>query len=77
VPAVLVTGGGTGIGAAVARLLRGSGNEVAILGRRRLLSDASSYVNGAVIPVDGAAVAMDVGTLPFDPRVQVRPDEAP
>jgi len=42
-----------------------------------LLSDASSYVNGAVIPVDGAAVAMDVGTLPFDPRVQVRRDEAP
>ena len=41
-----------------------------------LLSDASSYVNGAVIPVDGA-VAMDVGTLPFDPRVEVRPDEAP
>ena len=33
-PAVLVTGGGTGIGAAVARLLRGAGNEVAILGRR-------------------------------------------
>jgi hypothetical protein len=27
--------------------------------------------------VDGAAVAMDVGTLPFDPRVEVRPDEAP
>ena len=27
--------------------------------------------------MDGAAVAMDVGTLPFDPRVEVRPDEAP
>ena len=106
--AVLVTGGGTGIGAAVARLLREAGDEVAILGRRPealaavaastgafdvvcdvsdagqvaavvawLLSDASSYVNGAVIPVDGAAVAMDVGTLPFDPRVQVRRDPAP
>jgi meso-butanediol dehydrogenase / (S,S)-butanediol dehydrogenase / diacetyl reductase len=37
-----------------------------------LLSDAASYVNGAVIPVDGAAAAVDVGTLPFDPRVQVR-----
>ena len=32
--AVLVTGGGTGIGAAVARQLRAAGNEVAILGRR-------------------------------------------
>jgi meso-butanediol dehydrogenase/(S,S)-butanediol dehydrogenase/diacetyl reductase len=42
-----------------------------------LLSDASSYVNGAVIPVDGAGIAVDVGTLPFDPRVQVRPDPAP
>jgi len=39
-----------------------------------LLSDAASYVNGAVIPVDGAAAAVDVGTLPFDPRVQVRRD---
>ena len=37
-----------------------------------LLSDAASYVNGAVIPVDGSAAAVDVGTLPFDPRVQVR-----
>jgi meso-butanediol dehydrogenase / (S,S)-butanediol dehydrogenase / diacetyl reductase len=36
-----------------------------------LLSDAASYVNGAVIPVDGSAVAVDVGTLPFDPRVNV------
>jgi meso-butanediol dehydrogenase/(S,S)-butanediol dehydrogenase/diacetyl reductase len=34
-----------------------------------LLSDAASYVNGAVIPVDGAATAVDVGTLPFDPRI--------
>jgi NAD(P)-dependent dehydrogenase (short-subunit alcohol dehydrogenase family) len=42
-----------------------------------LLSDASSYVNGAVIPVDGAGMAVDVGTLPFDPRVRVHPDPAP
>jgi meso-butanediol dehydrogenase / (S,S)-butanediol dehydrogenase / diacetyl reductase len=42
-----------------------------------LLSDASSYVNGAVIPVDGSASAVDVGTVPFDPRVQVRPDADP
>lgn len=39
-----------------------------------LLSDAASYVNGAVIPVDGAATAVDAGTLPFDPRVTVRQD---
>ena len=37
-----------------------------------LLSDAASYVNGAVIPVDGAGSAVDVGTVPFDPRVDVR-----
>jgi meso-butanediol dehydrogenase / (S,S)-butanediol dehydrogenase / diacetyl reductase len=37
-----------------------------------LLSEGASYVNGAVIPVDGSAAAVDVGTLPFDPRVQVR-----
>ena len=38
-----------------------------------LLSDAASYVNGAVIPVDGAGMAVDVGTLPFDPRIDIRP----
>src|SRR5262249_25582334 len=42
-----------------------------------LLSDASSYVNGAVIPVDGSASAVDVGTVPFDPRVAIKPDEHP
>ena len=42
-----------------------------------LLSKAASYVNGAVIPVDGAAAAVDVGTLPFDPRVEVRRDREP
>jgi len=36
-----------------------------------LLSDAASYVNGAVIPVDGSAVAVDAGTVPFDPRVSL------
>jgi hypothetical protein len=39
-----------------------------------LLSDAASYVNGAVIPVDGGGIAVDAGTLPFDPRVQIRPE---
>jgi NAD(P)-dependent dehydrogenase (short-subunit alcohol dehydrogenase family) len=37
-----------------------------------LLSDAASYVNGAVIPVDGSASAVDAGTIAFDPRVSVR-----
>ena len=37
-----------------------------------LLSGSASYVNGAVIPVDGSASAVDVGTLAFDPRVQVQ-----
>jgi meso-butanediol dehydrogenase/(S,S)-butanediol dehydrogenase/diacetyl reductase len=41
-----------------------------------LLSDAASYLNGAVIPVDGAASAVDVGTVAFDPRVSVRLDNA-
>ena len=36
-----------------------------------LLSDAASYVNGAVIPVDGSSVAVDAGTVPFDPRVRL------
>jgi meso-butanediol dehydrogenase/(S,S)-butanediol dehydrogenase/diacetyl reductase len=39
-----------------------------------LLSDAASYVNGAVIPVDGSAAAVDVGTMAFDPRVCLRPE---
>jgi meso-butanediol dehydrogenase/(S,S)-butanediol dehydrogenase/diacetyl reductase len=39
-----------------------------------LLSDASSYVNGAVIPADGCAAAVDIGTVAFDPRVTIRPD---
>jgi len=41
-----------------------------------LLSGAASYLNGAVIPVDGAAGAVDVGTIAFDPRVRLGP-EAP
>lgn len=39
-----------------------------------LLSSEASYVNGAVIPVDGSAAAVDVGTVAFDPRVSLRPD---
>jgi meso-butanediol dehydrogenase / (S,S)-butanediol dehydrogenase / diacetyl reductase len=40
-----------------------------------LLSDAASYVNGAVIPVDGGGAAVDVGTAPYDPRVRIQPQD--
>jgi meso-butanediol dehydrogenase / (S,S)-butanediol dehydrogenase / diacetyl reductase len=40
-----------------------------------LLSDAASYVNGAVVPVDGAATAVDIGTVAFDPRVTLHLDD--
>jgi hypothetical protein len=33
---------------------------------------AASYVNGAVIPVDGGGTAVDVGTVPYDSRVEIR-----
>lgn len=47
-----------------------SADEVAAV-VRWLLSDQASYVNGALIPVDGAASAVDIGTVVFDGRVTV------
>ncbi len=36
-----------------------------------LLSEDASYVNGAVIPVDGGGIAVDPGTVLYDPRVSI------
>jgi NAD(P)-dependent dehydrogenase (short-subunit alcohol dehydrogenase family) len=40
-----------------------------------LMSDAASYVNGVVLPVDGGSCAVDPGTLSLDPRVSIDLDQ--
>jgi meso-butanediol dehydrogenase / (S,S)-butanediol dehydrogenase / diacetyl reductase len=40
-----------------------------------LLSPEASYVNAAVVPVDGGLVAVEPGAIAFDPRVAVRIEE--
>ena len=58
--AVLITGGGTGIGAAVARLLTGNGCQVAILGRRAAVLREVAAETGALDVVCDVSVAADV-----------------
>ncbi len=51
--AVLVTGGGTGIGAAVTRQLRAAGDDVAILGRRpEALASVAASTGAFSVPCD-------------------------
>lgn len=52
---VLITGGGTGIGAAVARRLRSEGANVALVGRRKEpLEAVSAEINALVVVADAA-----------------------
>jgi NAD(P)-dependent dehydrogenase (short-subunit alcohol dehydrogenase family) len=60
VTSVLITGGGTGIGAAVARLLAGDGWQVAILGRRADVLRAVAAETGALDVVCDVSEAADV-----------------
>lgn len=57
---VLITGGGTGIGAAVARRLAREGARVALMGRRREPLEAIAAETGARVVVGDAASTADV-----------------
>lgn len=71
----LITGGGTGIGASIARRFVSSGASVTITGRRMeplseiaacvefLASDDASFVTGATLVADGGGHIVDIGTL--------------
>ncbi|MFD0277503.1 SDR family NAD(P)-dependent oxidoreductase [Kitasatospora sp. NPDC127111] len=60
---VLVTGGGTGIGAATARLLRAAGHRVVISGRRSEPLERVARETGALAQVSDATDPDDVRTL--------------
>jgi len=36
--------------------------------------DLANSEGGSGDPVDGGGIAVDAGTLPFDPRVEIRPE---
>lgn len=67
-PHAIVTGGGTGLGRAIASRLAGSGFDVTIVGRRaRPLAEAARTINDAVGRVAVAAFAADCAS-PADVR---------
>jgi NAD(P)-dependent dehydrogenase (short-subunit alcohol dehydrogenase family) len=59
---VLITGGGSGIGAPCARLFAARGDRVAVNGRRE---EPLALLAGAVIPVDRGAGLVDAAMLAF------------
>ena len=56
---VLVTGGGTGIGLEIARVLKGAGAEVAVSGRRKAVLDEAARAIGALPVVGDVSVEAD------------------
>jgi 3-oxoacyl-[acyl-carrier protein] reductase len=60
---VLVTGGGTGIGLEVARVLKAAGAQVAITGRRREVLDEAARATGALALVGDVSVEADAERL--------------
>jgi len=54
---VVVTGGGTGIGRAVAGLAVAEGATVVIGGRRRDVGERAAFITGAALAIDGGATA--------------------
>ena len=69
----LITGGGTGIGAAAARLLAAEGAKLSLLGRRRIPLDAvAAETGGTAIPCDltyraAMEVAFDLARAAYGP----------
>ncbi len=71
----LVTGGGTGIGAATAALFRREGADVVIMGRRSEPLDAVAIETGAVASPGDAGSAADVAAAVALLRAELRPED--